>query len=779
MSARPQLGVHPPPHSGQAAVRAVTRSAAHRLQTLYELALGRVVATDPAHDRVDLWLQGYGLLRGVRVARDFAGRRHGAVGLPVVTPASEPAAIQWNALAREDDAWAVVAFVRGQVEAPVVLGFLPSLSTELALAPRDAQAPGALWLVRYPSNVYGVQTLDGTTEWCWPDGLVLRVGHPRAGADPDARLTFGADPSRDYQAQDPDAPWTIPLDPTRRRLMLTHPAGMRLGIDEAGIVHLRAVQVNPDGTVQAAADASPAGAAAGDLDLHRRRAYRLAFGNEAQPDATPVAGQHWHDPARQRDRYYVPGPPAGWYTPAATPSGGGAAGLTAAVLVPPAGQTSVAAVDGASWDAAAADHAHPVAVGDTTDIQTVQSARQAGQSARLARADHVHTLAAGVATGAALGPDVLVTTAINQTVQAGARKTFPAGTLGASDLVRPSGNTLTLPDVTDTLLGASAVQAVRNKTLDTTNSISGGALQTGTVGTAPLADAAVTSAKLAAGAVGTGHLQDSAVTTAKLAAGAVTTDRLQDAAVTNAKLAANAVGTSQIQDAAVTRAKAAPDLVEWLVPTGAIMPYAASTPPTGWLLCDGSAVSRTAYARLFAVIGTTYGAGDGSTTFNLPNLRGRFPVGLDGSADFATLGQTGGERAHTLTTGELPAHGHWVPSQNVTSGNASADHTHNYTVQGNTGSVSDHSHFAPISTITIQPGSSGPAALPSPTATQYATSNGGGHSHSLNLSGTTDWMSATHQHAVTVPGQNTDSTGGGGAHNTLPPYIVLSYIIKT
>ncbi len=776
---RPRLGVHPPPHGGQAAVRAVAHGAAQRLQTLYELVLGRVVATDPARDRVDIWLQGHGLIRGVRVARDFAGRRHGAVGLPVVSPANEPAAIQWNALAREDDAWAVVAFVRGQVEMPVVLGFLPPLSTELALGPSSSQAPAGLWLVRYPSNVYGVQTLDGTTEWCWPDGLVVRVGHPRAGADPDARLTFGAAPTSDYQSQDADAPWTIPLDPTRRRLVLTHPAGMRLGIDEAGIVHLRAVQVNADGTVQAPADPSPAGAAAGDLDLHRRRAYRLAFGNEAQPDATPVAGQHWHDPARQRDRYYVPGPPAGWYTPAATPSGGGTAGLTAAVIVPPAGQTSVAAVDGASWDAAAADHAHPVAVGAATDIQTVQSARQAGQSARLARADHVHTLAAGVATGAALGPDVLVTTAINQTVQAGARKTFPAGTLGASDLVRPSGNTLTLPDVTDTLVGASAVQSVRNKTLDATNSIHGGALQTGTVGTAPLADAAVTSAKLAAGAVGTGHLQDSAVTTAKLAAGAVTTDRLQDAAVTSAKLAAGAVGTAQIQDAAVTYAKAAADLVQWLVPTGAITPYAGTTPPAGWLLCDGSAVSRTAYARLFAVIGTTYGAGDGSTTFNLPNLRGRFPVGQDGSADFTVLGQTGGERAHTLTTGELPAHGHWVPQQNVTSGNASANHTHDYTVQGNTASVSKHNHWAPISFQSVAAGSATIVAIPNVTATQYSTSDAGDHSHSLNLSGTTGFMSADHTHAVTVPGQNTDQTGGGGAHNTLPPYLVLSYIIKT
>lgn len=58
-------------------------------------------------------------------------------------------------------------------------------------------------------------------------------------------------------------------------------------------------------------------------------------------------------------------------------------------------------------------------------------------------------------------------------------------------------------------------------------------------------------------------------------------------------------------------------------PTGSVMPYAGSTAPTGWLICDGSAISRTTYADLFAVIGTTYGAGDGSTTFKLPDFTDR------------------------------------------------------------------------------------------------------------------------------------------------------------
>lgn len=90
-------------------------------------------------------------------------------------------------------------------------------------------------------------------------------------------------------------------------------------------------------------------------------------------------------------------------------------------------------------------------------------------------------------------------------------------------------------------------------------------------------------------------------------------------------------------------------------PTGTISMFAGSTAPTGYLICDGSAVSRTTYAGLYAVIGTTYGTGDGSTTFNLPNLKGKVPVGQDTSdTSFDALGETGGEKTHTLVNNELP-----------------------------------------------------------------------------------------------------------------------------
>lgn len=103
-------------------------------------------------------------------------------------------------------------------------------------------------------------------------------------------------------------------------------------------------------------------------------------------------------------------------------------------------------------------------------------------------------------------------------------------------------------------------------------------------------------------------------------------------------------------------------LVEGL-PTGSITMYGGSTAPSGYLLCDGSAVSRTTYSALFTAIGTTYGTGDGSTTFNVPNVKGKVPVGRDsGDTSFDTLGETGGVKSVTLTAAQsgLPAHTHPV-----------------------------------------------------------------------------------------------------------------------
>ncbi len=109
---------------------------------------------------------------------------------------------------------------------------------------------------------------------------------------------------------------------------------------------------------------------------------------------------------------------------------------------------------------------------------------------------------------------------------------------------------------------------------------------------------------------------------------------------------------------------------------GTMQPWPAASPPTKALLCNGQAVSRTTYANLFAVIGTTFGAGDGSTTFNVPDLRGRAVFGVDGSAEFLAIGTTGGAKTHDhgAATGVEAAN-----AQNYSSGGqnaASEGHTH-------------------------------------------------------------------------------------------------------
>lgn len=146
-------------------------------------------------------------------------------------------------------------------------------------------------------------------------------------------------------------------------------------------------------------------------------------------------------------------------------------------------------------------------------------------------------------------------------------------------------------------------------------------------------------------------------------------DKLVASSVTTVKLSSNSVSTSKIDSAAVTLAKFTDALTAFFCPAGVTMAYAAGSPPTGWLLCDGSAVNRTTYAELFAKIGTAHGTGDGSTTFNLPDYRGRFLRGVDGAAgrdpgaSSRTAMNTGGATGNSvgsIQSSEAGSHSHGV-----------------------------------------------------------------------------------------------------------------------
>ena len=142
------------------------------------------------------------------------------------------------------------------------------------------------------------------------------------------------------------------------------------------------------------------------------------------------------------------------------------------------------------------------------------------------------------------------------------------------------------------------------------------------------------------------------------------------------------------------------------VPVGAMTMYAGASVPTGWLFCDAAAVSRTTYSALFAAVGTTYGVGDGATTFNVPDMRGRVPLGVGtGDAPDATahaLGSKAGAETHTLLIAEMPAHTH----NSLVGGTGLSDGSGNHTYKppgslatGSAGGDGAHNNLQPSLTL--------------------------------------------------------------------------------
>ncbi len=199
---------------------------------------------------------------------------------------------------------------------------------------------------------------------------------------------------------------------------------------------------------------------------------------------------------------------------------------------------------------------------------------------------------------------------------------------------------------------------------------------------------------------------------------------------------------------------------------GIVMSFAGATAPEGWLLCDGSAVSRSTYSALFDVIGTTYGAGDGSTTFNVPDLSGKVIIGVSGTH---ALGTNGGEETHTLLTAELPAHTHEVPQ-----------HGHANTITATTPTLT-HSVTQPAFTYSRAGTNNSKYSL-------NAAGGLGGYNTNSNAAASRSTNAAVADHApvaCTTGGSitdcaafNTSSVGSDGGHNNMQPFTVLNYIIS-
>lgn len=212
------------------------------------------------------------------------------------------------------------------------------------------------------------------------------------------------------------------------------------------------------------------------------------------------------------------------------------------------------------------------------------------------------------------------------------------------------------------------------------------------------------------------------------------------------------------------------------VPVGSGALWFTVTPPANWLICNGASLDTTTYAALFAVIGYTFG-GSGAN-FLLPNLAGRFPQGA------GTLAATGGEATHLLTAAEIPAHAHPITDVAHNHGVNQSPHAHGdpgHTHGASAGDSGAHVHGANLMRFVGAGGTFGVGSAPFnvlPGNTDAA--NAPGVNVTVNAAGT-GLQAANANISLNASGtglSTTRNTGGGGAHNNLPPFLSINFIVR-
>jgi len=391
--------------------------------------------------------------------------------------------------------------------------------------------------------------------------------------------------------------------------------------------------------------------------------------------------------------------------------------------------------------------------------QTATFTQGSGGNASVANGDMAWIFADGAGSSAAITTFTVNTSQISDSAITTAK--IADGTIATADIADSAITSAKIADGTIATADIADDAVTSAKIADTTivagnianNTITATQIAADAIGSSELANNAVDTAAIADSAVTTAKIADSAITSAKIADGTIVAADIASDAITNAKMADDSVGAAELVDNSVGAAAInisgngtsgqyvtsdGDGSFSYTTPaaaflSGMIMPYAGSSAPSGWLLLYGQAISRSTYSSLFSAIGTTYGSGDGSSTFNVPDLRGRTIAGQDdmggssadrltnqtGGVNGDTLGGTGGSETHTLTTAQLAAHTHGAGS---------------------------YATSLPLSGNDTDGGQG---------------SRGSNNPQNFALSGTSG------------------STGSGSAHNNVQPTLILNYIIKT